>query len=134
MMRRHALQDLFTLPPILAAVLSRHGVHFAVRIDGAGARAWRFEFERRALLRVEPGGAWAWLTGAEATRLSLEPVILAAAHATAEAQRAFESLAEHGDDIPASSFELSPSQLEASCDGGCLFLESRRLRVRPSEI
>jgi hypothetical protein len=66
--------------------------------------------------------------------LSLEPVILAAAHATAEAQRAFESLAEHGDNIPASSFELSPSQLETSCDGGCLFLESRLLGVRPSEI
>jgi hypothetical protein len=133
MMRRYALQDLITLPPILAALLSRHGVGFAVHIEGSGAGVWRFQFERRAILRVEPGGAWAWQTG-KAKRFSLDPIILEAAQAAAEAQQAFAGLADHGDTIPASSFELSPSQLEASCDGGWLFPQPGPERAGPSDI
>jgi hypothetical protein len=132
MMRRYALQDLIMLPPILAAVLSRHGVSFAVQIDGSEAGVWRFQFEHRAILRVEPGGAWAWQRG-KAKRCSLEPLILEAAQATAEAQQAFAGLADHGDVIPASSFELSPRQLEASCDAGGLAPQPGPERAGPSE-
>jgi hypothetical protein len=122
MMRRYALQDLITLPPILAAVLSRHGVRFAVQVEGSGASAWRFKFERRAILRVEPGGAWAWQTG-KAKRFSLEPLILEASQTAAEAQHALAGLADRGDIIPASSFELSSPQLE-TCDADFLLLQS----------